>query len=131
MVNTFSFEKLVVWQDAIAFSKSIYELSSGFPESEKYGLTNQIRRASTSIALNIAEGKGRHTDKEFSRFLYISKGSLFEVITCLELAQELKFLDPDLNKKLRNKAFALLRRIVSLIKFLELSELKAAPAQAV
>lgn len=129
MENKLNFENLLVWQEAVLFSKLIYELSSKFPQSELYGLTSQIRRASTSIALNIAEGKGRNTTKDFIHFLYISKGSLFEVITCLKLTLELGFINNEQNELLRNKAFSILRKIVSLINSLEVAARSAQPAK--
>ena len=88
----FSFEDLKVWQNSIDFSKNIYKLTKSFPKEETYGLTSQIRRASLSIALNIAEGKGRYHKKEFIQFLYLARGSLYEVITCLKLAEQLNYL---------------------------------------
>lgn len=63
------FRNLQIWQRAMRFVTSIYELSSKFPADERFGLTNQIRRASVSISLNIAEGSGSGSDPEFRRFL--------------------------------------------------------------
>lgn len=73
------FKKLKVWQKAHTFTVNLYKLTKDFPAEEKYGLTNQIRRASVSIESNIAEGCGRNGNKEFSRFLYIAQGSAKEV----------------------------------------------------
>jgi len=69
----------------------IYILSKNFPKEEMYGLTSQIRRCAISIPSNIAEGRGRNSDKEFVRFLQISLGSLYELQTQLELSLQLQF----------------------------------------
>lgn len=85
-------KKLIAWQKSKELSILIYKRTNTFPESEKFGLTNQIRRAASSIPMNIAEGYGRSSDKELIRYLYISKGSAYEVDTQLELSKELGFL---------------------------------------
>ena len=76
-------QKLEVWQESIKLVRLIYEITKLFPAEEKYGITSQIRRASVSIACNIAEGAARKSDKEYLRFAYISRGSLSEVETLL------------------------------------------------
>lgn len=70
-----TFRDLIVWQRAVTFATTIYEITSRFPSSEIYGLTNQLRRASVSISSNIAEGSKRGSKKEFSHFLRIAQGS--------------------------------------------------------
>lgn len=75
----FNFEKLDVWQKAIVFADSIYSETRSFPVEEHFGLTNQMRRASVSISSNIAEGSSRMSQADFSRFIEIGTGSLFEV----------------------------------------------------
>ena len=74
-----SHKDLIVWQKAIDFVVEIYFLSDGFPKSELYGLTNQIRRAAVSVPSNIAEGSSRKSGKEFIQFLYIASGSASEL----------------------------------------------------
>jgi four helix bundle protein len=64
-----SFKDLIVWQRAVEMSLAIYKLTSSFPDSERFGLTNQLRRASVSVASNIAEGYGRATKGEYLQFL--------------------------------------------------------------
>ncbi len=86
------FTKLQVWNKAHAFTIDLYKTTSNFPSEEKYGLTNQIRRASVSIESNIAEGCGRNGDKEFSRFLDIAQGSAYEVRTQLLIARDLGYI---------------------------------------
>lgn len=92
-MNTYKFKKLEVWQKAITFVSNIYNLTAKFPENERFGLTNQLRRAAISITLNIAEGCGTGSDPEFVRFLRIAQRSAFEVIAGLEIAYNLKFIN--------------------------------------
>ena len=87
-----SYRDLRVWQQAMKLAVEIYRATEKFPRHEQYGLTSQIRRAAVSIASNIAEGKGRRTDREFSQFLYQARGSLLEVETQILLSQELQYL---------------------------------------
>lgn len=84
-----SYKELVVWQKSILLTKYIYVLLRSFPEEEKFGLASQIRRSVISIPSNIAEGFGRGTTKSFLQFLYISRGSLYELETQLHIAKEL------------------------------------------
>jgi four helix bundle protein len=86
-----NFRKLKVYQRAIEFTVEIYRSSKTFPKEEIYGLTSQIRRAVTSISLNIAEGSGNNSEKEFKRFLEIALRSSYEVMSCLEIALRLKY----------------------------------------
>ena len=88
------FDDLVVWQKSMALARSIYDLTVALPKEEKYGIISQIRRAVVSVPSNIAEGHGRSSSREFSRFLSISLGSLREVQTLLFLARDLGFADP-------------------------------------
>ena len=76
----FRFEKLEVWQNAVAFANRVYEVTRGFPDNERFGLTSRMRRAAASVSSNIAEGSGRSSDKDFSHFVQIAYGSLMEVL---------------------------------------------------
>ena len=87
----FKFEKLNVWQKAIVFADLIYAETRGFPTEERFGLTNQIRRAAISISSNIAEGSAR-PDSDFSRLLGIATGSLYEAVTQAFIARRQGFL---------------------------------------
>ena len=80
-------EKLIIWQKAIDLAEMVYELTRAFPDDERYGLTSQIRRASTSIASNIAEGYGRLGRRDYARYLGIARGSAYEVFTQLAIAR--------------------------------------------
>ncbi|WP_167619615.1 four helix bundle protein [Maribellus sediminis] len=87
------FKNLKVWQKGINLVVDVYATSQNFPQEEMYGLTSQMRRSAISIPSNIAEGSGRNTDKEFSRFLDISLGSTFELETQIIIANKLSFID--------------------------------------
>jgi four helix bundle protein len=89
-----SYRDLLSWQRAMALVTEIYVATADFPKSEIYGLTSQLRRAATSIPSNIAEGKGRNTDRDYVQFLYRARGSLLEVETQLEIARNLGYLEP-------------------------------------
>ncbi|HEY1646758.1 MAG TPA: four helix bundle protein [Terracidiphilus sp.] len=84
-----SFRELTVWQRAMEMTVQVYELTLGFPKEEIYGLTSQLRRASVSVASNIAEGRGRISQGEFRQFLGTAQGSDFEVQTQLEVSRRL------------------------------------------
>jgi four helix bundle protein len=77
----FRFEKFEVWQRAIAFANNIYASTRGFPRTEQFGLTSQMRRAAVSVSSNIAEGSSRSSDKDFARFIEVAYGSLMEVVS--------------------------------------------------
>ena len=85
-------EDLKIWQKSIALTKLVYEIVAALPTHEKYGLTSQIKRSSVSIPSNIAEGAGRNTNKDFSRFISIALGSAFELETQLLIAKNLGYI---------------------------------------
>ena len=88
----FSFEKLEVWIESKEFTKQIYAITSKFPDTEKFGLISQIRRASISIASNIAEGSARKSFKDKAHFSTIAFGSAVEVLNQLIISFELDFI---------------------------------------
>ncbi len=92
MIEVNSFERLEVWQFAYKFSLEIYRLVSNFPNKEKYGLVDQLCRAAVSVPVNIAEGSGRGSIKDFQRFLYIARGSLEETKSHLLIAKGLGYV---------------------------------------
>ncbi|MBB6018900.1 four helix bundle protein [Deinococcus radiopugnans] len=112
----FPFEQLEVYRLAVAFATDIYRVTRPFPADERFGLTNQLRRAAASVSLNIAEGRGRGGDKEFVRFLMIARGSLFEVMAACQIAESLNYLLPDDHRTVRTQAHELTARLMSLIK---------------
>jgi four helix bundle protein len=86
-----AYRDLIVWQRSVQLAVNIYKLTANFPKEELYGLTSQLRRASISIASNIAEGWGRQSDGEYRHFLGMARGSNMEVQTQLFIARELGF----------------------------------------
>lgn len=86
-----SFKDLVVWQRAVQLSTEVYHLTDSFPPSERFGLSNQMRRASVSIASNVAEGYGRSTRGEYVQFLGHARGSNCELQTQFTIAKNLGF----------------------------------------
>lgn len=83
---------LEVWKKSMDLVESVYQMTNSFPDSEKFGLTNQIRRAVVSIPSNIAEGSGRKSDKELIQFIHIAIGSLAEVETQYLISLRLKYV---------------------------------------
>ncbi len=88
-----SFEDLVVWQKAHAFTLDIYKITKYYPKEELFGLTSQFRRASVSIAANIAEGYGKRTSKDKLRFYNIAEGSINESKYYILLSKDLIYID--------------------------------------
>ena len=91
----FGFERLEVWQKAIDFADTVYSVTREFPSDERFGLTNQMRRAAISISSNIAEGSSRNSRKDFARFIEIATGSLFEVVSQSYISRNQGFLTPE------------------------------------
>jgi len=89
----FNFEKLEVWQKAIDFADLVYATTRGFPSEERFGLTNQMRRAAVSISSNIAEGCSRGSKTDFARFVEIATGSVFEVVSQAFIGRRQGFVD--------------------------------------
>lgn len=88
----YSFEKLEIWRLGIDIAREIYRITKKFPRDELWGLTSQMRRAATSVPLNIAEGSARRSKKEFTLFLRRAIGSLLELITATEISREEQYL---------------------------------------
>ncbi len=93
--HIYGFEKLNVWKKSREFVKNIYDVTQFFPDHEKYGLTNQIRRAAVSITANIAEGSSRMSLKDQANFSQLSYSSLMELLSHLYLANDLGFINED------------------------------------
>ncbi len=111
-----SYREIKVWQKAIELAVDIYSCTRSFPKEEMFGLTSQLRRAAVSIASNIAEGKGRRTDREFLQFLHHARGSVFEVETQLTIASRLGYLPEPEVLRLGNSASEIARMLNGLIK---------------
>jgi|SRR3954465_4662870 four helix bundle protein len=110
----FNFEKLDVWQKAIDFADVIYNETRAFPSEERFGLTNQIRRASISISSNIAEGSSRSSKNDFARFTQIAAGSVFEVVSQGFIARRQSFLSEDQLRRIYADAEELSRMLSGL-----------------
>ncbi|WP_369798284.1 four helix bundle protein [Cellulophaga sp. Hel_I_12] len=108
------FKKYGVWEISHKFTLQIYALTNNFPSQETYGLSSQLRRASTSISTNISEGCGRDSDAEFSRFLTIAVGSASEVEYLILLSKDLNYLDLKTYEKLNEDINTIKRKIYSL-----------------
>ena len=90
-----TYTDLEVWQAAMDLVMGIYEITQSFPREDIYGLTSQLRRAAVSVPSNIAEGKGRSSDKELVQFLNPSRGSLFEIETQVAIARSIGYLNAE------------------------------------
>jgi len=92
-VGMFNFEKLDVWRKAIDFADLVYNQTRQFPSDERFGLTNQMRRAAVSISSNIAEGTSRLSQTDYARFIEIATGSVFEVVSQAFIGRGQRFLN--------------------------------------
>ena len=110
------YRRLRVWQGAYALTLRVYKTTATFPSTERYALADQLRRASTSIAANIAEGSGRESNAEFARFLRIARGSLHELTCQLMLAADLGYVDHALRDTIIADADAVGSALVGLIR---------------
>ncbi|MFZ1290158.1 MAG: four helix bundle protein [Melioribacteraceae bacterium] len=110
---------LDVWKKSIEFVTELYIVTKTFPEEEKYGLTNQLRRASISIPSNISEGAARKGKLEFKQFLYISLSNAAELETQLIIAKNLNFITNDSYTDLINKLNTISKMIQGLLKSLK------------
>ena len=114
--NRFRFEKLNIYQEALKLIDLIYLLSKRFPKEEIFGLTNQLRRAAVSIALNITEGSSR-TRKDFAHFLDLSKGSCFECVAVLMICKNQKLI----NESEYNNLYEQINKIARMISKFQIS----------
>jgi len=114
-----SFQDLDVWKKSIDLAEAIYRASGAWPKEERFGLTQQIRRAAASISANIAEGAARNGMREFLHFLGIAKGSLAETRTFLVLAERLDYLNATAGQALLLQAEDISRMLAGLTKSLQ------------
>ncbi|MEK7639802.1 MAG: four helix bundle protein [Patescibacteria group bacterium] len=108
----FRFREFPVYKVARIFRSLVYKTSADFPKDERFALTDQIRRAANSILLNVAEGSNRHSDKDFARFLTMALGSLEEVVACLDIALDEKYLSTSKHANLLSEAEQIAKQIV-------------------
>jgi len=114
-VFEFPFEKLEVWHLAVDLADFILGLLESFPQNKYLRLVGQMEAAVTSIAQNIAEGKGRQYRKEFIQFLYVAEGSLFEVLTLAVISRRRKFIGEDEFNEIRKQAETIDRKLHGLV----------------
>ncbi len=110
-----NFRSLKVWEKSHRLTLDIYSATNYFPKNEQYGLISQLRRSSSSIATNIAEGCGRGTDPDFKRMLQIANGSASEVDYQLILASDLGYIDKKEAEKLQTQILEVKRMLGGLI----------------
>jgi len=110
------FKQLAVWRKSHEFVLLIYQTVSCFPQNETYNLVSQLKRASSSIAANIAEGSGRYTSRDFANFLQNALGSSHEIEYFLLLSKDLKYLSSESFEELNCKINEIKAMLISLIK---------------
>lgn len=110
-----SYRDLIVWQKSMCMVTLVYKILKQFPSDEKFGLTSLIKRSSVSIPSNIAEGYGRNYTKDYSRFLQIARGSLFEMLTQLRIGVNLEFISEDHLKEINGLSTEVEKMLNSLI----------------
>jgi len=113
------FRELQVWQKAHQLTLAVYRITTPFPREELYGLTSQLRRSSSSIPANLAEGCGRNGDAEFARFCSIAMGSASELEYHLLLAGDLKLIKPRDHEELARQTIEVKRMLAALIQKLK------------
>ncbi len=116
--GVFNFESLIVYKRSVSFSEKIYRLTQRWPKEHLFGITDQLRRASLSIPLNIAEGSSR-TRKDFRHFLIISRGSCFEIAPIIQISVSLNLLTSEEEKMLYNEVIEIAQMISGLCKSLD------------
>jgi four helix bundle protein len=102
-MRTFSFENLIAWKEARQLKIDVYKITYGFPDSEKFGLTNQIRRSAVSVTANIAEGSGRTTPNDQNNFYRIAFSSCLETLDHIITALDLEYINEEQYIKLRTQ----------------------------
>lgn len=113
-MREYYFERLEVWKESRSFIKDMYLITNSFPSEEKFGLISQIRRASLSIAANIAEGMSRKTEKDKARFINQAFSSAIEVMSFLILSNDLQLLKNEEYIQLREKLEKITNQLNSL-----------------
>ena len=116
-----NYRDLIAWQKAKSLALDVYRCTRRFPKDEIYGLSSQMRRAAVSVPSNIAEGKGRYSQKEFVQFLYHARGSLLELETQLSIARDLDYIDRPLFESLESETEELGRILNGLINRFQVS----------
>jgi four helix bundle protein len=120
-----NYRDLIAWQKAKTLALNVYRCTREFPRDEIYGLSSQMRRAAVSVPSNIAEGKGRYSQKEFVQFLYHARGSLLELETQLSIARDLEYIDLPVFENLESETEELGRILNGLINRFQVSTQRA------
>lgn len=115
-----NYEDLKVWERSHKLCLEVYKITNDFPSEEKFGLISQLRRASSSVPTNIAEGCGYDTPKEFARFIKIASGSITEVSYLIQLSKDLHFLSKE-KFELVNKEATIIRRMLYKLRMSQLN----------
>lgn len=110
----FNFEKLAVWHKSIALADFTYAATRALPADERFGLTNQMRRAAVSISSNIAEGCSRGSKSDFRRFIEIATGSVFELVSQARIAKTQQLLSEQQHARLYESALEIVRMLTGL-----------------
>lgn len=108
---------MTVWQESQELAVSIYTLTNRFPTDEIYGLTSQIRRASSSVSANIAEGFGRGSNKDRAHFYHIALGSLFETKNFIYLSAKLEYVGQNQTDSVINQIESIHKQITAILKY--------------
>lgn len=114
-----SFEEMPVWKDAMDLSISVFDLTISLPRCEDYGLTSQVRRSVTSIAANIAEGFGRSTNLDKSRFYIMARGSAYETINHILYGNNVGYFDQTSLEKLKESLLKNIHDLNKIIHYLK------------
>ena len=113
---TFAFEELLIYKKALNFAARVVKAAEEITASRKhYRIIEQLESACTSFALNIAEGKGRYSRKEFKQYLYIARGSLYETLALLDLFKQLEWISTDPYQDFYHQAEEINRMLSGLI----------------
>lgn len=122
MSQLHSYRDLIVWQKSMTLIELVYAMTLLLPKHELYGLTSQMRRASISIAANIAEGRHRSTRKDFRKFLAIARGSGSELETYFDLLVRLRYVQSDALQESKELLQEISRMLLSMMRKLEIKE---------
>jgi four helix bundle protein len=112
-----NYKELRVWQHSRELVKRIYLLTQAFPDSEKFGLTNQMRRAAVSVPSNISEGSGRQHPRDTIQFLVVARGSLYELETQCYLAFDLNFINQQQLEEILEQLTACIQLVQGFIRY--------------
>ena len=122
-VDQVAYKDLQVWQKSMELANQVIQLIDGLDTPRKhYRLLEQLESAVTSVPMNIAEGKGRESKKEFIHFLYIARGSIYETLTLLEIFQRQGWLDQVRYMRLESSAIEIIKMLKGLIKAIAQSQ---------